>query len=159
MKLFYFLPLITISGCGLMTPAPKKMYDGDQRPLSVLSVIAEGDRASFRVVSVDGENILFLNEGAPPTKGIHVLPGTHIVMLLVHRTQNFMSIFKMQNNRAEVKITTEAGHSYAPRFKSNQVEGNFHFWIEDKGVNYPQECLTQENYIKMYIKNGEVKGC
>ena len=75
-----------------------------------------------------------------------------------NRAQNFMSILKMQRSQ-EIKITTEAGHSYVPRSKWDQVEGNFYVWIEDKGINYPQECLTQENYIKKYYKNMEVKGC
>ena len=65
-KLFYVLLFISISGCGLMPPSPKKMYDGEQRSLSDLSVIAEGDRGGLGVVSVDEKNLIFLNLGRPP---------------------------------------------------------------------------------------------
>lgn len=78
------------SGCGLMAPAPKQMYEGAPRAIGSVGVISEGDRAWTRVETIDGQYVVNPAVGAAPrTKGLHVLPGTRVVKVRNYRPTRF----------------------------------------------------------------------
>lgn len=171
MRLFALFAAFTVSGCGLAPPKPYKMYEGGALPVSEISVLAKGTGTgneinTFRVTRVDGKtpgdvhagpvNVTFFTGfSSREISSFHLLPGTHVVRLgLLHTLQWNRRDVEWQ----EIEFTAEAGRTYVPRFRRGEA-GEFVFWIEDKGVNYPEECLSLQNYKKLYIDDTTVEGC
>lgn len=159
----WFLVVLLCSGCGLMAPAPKQMYEGAPRAIDSVGVISEGDRAWTRVETIDGQYVVNPAVGAAPkTKGLHVLPGTHLVKVRNYRPGQFgmeagLITSRMSYTEREIELTVEAGHTYVLRAET--TSSGDRFWFDDKGVGYNQECLAPDAYSRMYRDGQSIEGC
>lgn len=57
----------------------------------------------------------------------------------------------------QLTLWAEASHTYVLRAERNPDA--YRCWFVDKGMGCNQECLTPDNYVKMYLKNLVVAGC
>jgi len=68
-----------------------------------------------------------------------------------------MGTVKTASAEAEVLVETQPGHTYVLR--GRRGSDRYEFWFEDMGVNYNQDCLAPELYVKKYVRGEDVPGC
>lgn len=154
--------LMLIVGCGLLPPEPQKLYPGPPLPLDQVASVAFGGGGFLNVQSIDEIATIKPGEAHRPTKGLHVLPGSHKVVLGYSNLED-VSLLGVEmtatflGSKQEVNLEAEAGHSYIPRVqRSGDV---IRFWIEDKGKNYSEACMTESAYAKAYLVGEPLPGC
>lgn len=164
-KIFYLAAsFLTFCGCGMLPPIPQKFYDGPDLSLDQVASIAFGGGFGINIQSIDGKPAVVNAPGGAhrPTKGLHVLPGPHTIII---GQTNFIGsslagpemTATFASSKKEITLQAEAGHSYVPRAKIK--DNSVIFWFEDKGKNYPQECMTESAYAKAYSEGKPLQGC
>ena len=152
MRFLFALAALLIAACG---PIPVKMYEGPERAageqvvLSSLGLFRE-TKTSIIVARINGEQ--------PPSIGraaeYLLLPGTHTISWEVRHDVRpdplVLGRLTWKQANGEIKLNAVAGHTYIPTAVPSG--GVVRVFLEDKGVNYPRDCLPLYTQAQFYGK-------
>ena len=150
MRAAVWLATLLVAGCG---PIPVKMYEGPERAageqvvLSSLGLYRE-TKTSIIVTKINGEQ--------PPSIGraaeYLLLPGAYTISWEVRHDvrTNMMGGISWKQANGEMRLNAVAGHTYVPNATPS---GNIvTVVLEDKGTNYPRDCLPLYTQAQFYGK-------
>jgi hypothetical protein len=138
---------VLLTACSLQNA---KLYDGPDRSPSEVGVISSlglyGERRlTLAVTAINGQAV-----DTTRTASFQVLPGSHEVTIHAMKDLNiqlgamaYTSNYKEAN--VVVRLNVHAGHSYIPN--AVVANGRISVFFEDKGTNYPKECLPLYKFI------------
>jgi hypothetical protein len=70
---------------------------------------------------------------------VYIAPGTHTLTL---RWSNELSITRL----GQITVRLESGHSYVPEAEPDGALRTVRFLLDDKGFDYPEDCMEQSNF-------------
>jgi hypothetical protein len=140
---------VMIAGCG---PMPVQMYEGEERPAGEHTVLSSLGVYPERQTTILVQKI---NGAQPPDIGraaeYLLLPGSHSISWEMRSDQRFDGarlVWKQANG--ELTLNAVAGHTYIP---NAIVSGDrVRVFFEDKGLNYPRDCLPLYTQAMFYGK-------
>jgi hypothetical protein len=144
------LAALLIAGCG---PIPVKMYEGPERAAgeqAVLSALGLYPQTKTSIL------VTKINGAQPPSIGraaeYLLLPGRYLISWELKHDQrtNIMGGVTWKGAAGDFELNAVAGHTYIP---NAQIFGNQAIVVfEDKGLNYPRDCLPLYTQAMFYGK-------
>lgn len=131
-----------ISACGVMPAKTMYFHPVEGKNIEEIVMLSEHSSNDFSITKIDGVSIKPMGVGRH-TKGIALNPGSYNITVRYAKDYYASSITAETNLKVELK----AGHSYVPR-GFIAPNGKAVMTIQDKGRNYPEECLINTPFIK-----------
>ena len=143
MRIFaLILLLVALTACAIKNThlyGSESLSPNDQAVVSAVGVYNE-ERLGIQITSINGKPV-----DRSRTASFLLPPGTYEISLHANKNMQVTSGIggglgiKLEEADGEATITAQRGHTYIPN--ANVSGKQIQFFFEDKGLNYPTECL------------------
>ncbi len=133
---------IAVSACGVLPAETLYFHPVENKPVKDVVTLSENSGDGFTITKINNIKIKPLGMGRN-TKGIRLNPGSYEITIWYGRDSYANTI----TAEASIKAHLEAGHTYVPRGKMTN-NGKVIMILQDKGENYPDECLVNTPFIE-----------